>query len=261
MGAIAAPSAGDRRHLLEVVLHLARRQLRAAHRMTLLGWAWPVLRQLAQLGVLVFIFGEAFDIGIEDYAVFVFTGLVLWSWFSAAVTTSTTVLLQQRHLVLSPRFPALALPLVATAVALVDVVMALPVLLAMLAFEGLLHPAILLLPVVVGLLFAFTAGVSLLVAALNVFLRDVQSLVSVLLLLFFYLTPIFYGLKVIPERFQWVIELNPLTHFVVAARDVCIEGRAPGLDTLALCAALAAVALALGVVVFRRLQPDFVDAL
>jgi lipopolysaccharide transport system permease protein len=259
--AAGAAAYRSRRHLVDLVIHLARRQLESAHRFTLLGWLWPLARQLVQLAVLVFLFSSVLDLGIEDFALFVFTGLLIFSWFQNAVTAATAVLERERHLVFSARFPTIALPLVAVAVPLVDVLIALPVLVVMLAAEGRLEATALLLPGLLALEFVLTAGVALLVAPLSVYFRDVPNIVSLGLLLLFYLTPVFYGLKNVPERFHWMLELNPLTPLVTAVRAVMLEGRLPAAGDVLTVAAVAAVAAAAGLWTFRRLEPDMVDEL
>src|SRR5687768_13899627 len=92
----------SRRHLWELVPHLTRRELQSAHRFTVLGWSWPVVRQLALLGVIVFIFSSVLDLGIEDYALFVFTGLIAWSAFAAGLSAATTSVVKGRHLAMTP---------------------------------------------------------------------------------------------------------------------------------------------------------------
>ncbi len=248
-----------RRQIVELVLHLAKRQLDSQHRLSLLGWLWPLARQLTQLGVLVFVFSNVLDLGIENFALFVFSGLLLWSWFAAAVTAATTVLLSQRHLVQSPRFPAIALPLVAVAVPLADLLIGLPVLGALLIFEGELHLTAFLLPLLLVLEFAFLAGVALLVSVGNVYARDVQGIVSVGTLLLFYLTPVFYGLRVVPERFRLVLELNPLTHFIEGARALLIEGRLPDMASVAYLLVLSGGLFVGGIWLFRRAEAGMVD--
>lgn len=254
-------STASRRQLAELVLHLARRQLTSAHRFTLLGWLWPLARQLAQLAVLVFLFSNVLDLGIEHFATFVFAGLLVWSWFAAAASAATASIASGRHLVFSPRFPSIALPLVAVAVPLVDTLVALPVLLVMVALEGTLSPAVLVLPLLLALQFALTAGLVLITSALNVFVRDVQNLVGVGLLLLFYLTPVFYGLKSVPARFHAYLQLNPLTSLVTAVRDVLLEGRLPAAADVGRVLVASFVLLGIGVWLFRRLEPRFVDEL
>lgn len=250
-----------KRHLLDVVLHLTRRQLESQHRLTVLGWLWPLARQLVQLAVLVFVFGSVLDLGIENFPLFVFTGLLVWTWFSAALNSATASLVAQRNLLLNPRLPAVVLPLVAAVVPLVDLVMALPVLAIMLAVEGLVHWTVLLLPVLLLVELVLITGLALLLSSLNVYFRDLQNIVSVGLLMMFYVTPIFYGLKVVPDAFSPALALNPLARLLEATRGAVLDGRAPSLFDMGILFAVAVAALALGAAVFRRLQPDFIDQL
>ena len=118
----------DPGQFFDVVTHLAHRQVASMHRFTLLGWAWPVVRQLAQLAVFVFVFSTILDLGIDNFPVFVFSGLIAWGWFSSGIQQATGALIAQRHLVFQPRFPVGVLPIVAVAVPFVDVLLALPVL-------------------------------------------------------------------------------------------------------------------------------------
>jgi lipopolysaccharide transport system permease protein len=243
------------------VVHLARRRLESEHRLTALGWLWPLVRQLAQLLVLVVIFGSVLDLGIPDYPLFVFAGLIVWGWFSTALSSATTALSSERHLVYSPRLPNIVIPLVAVVVPLADLLVVLPVLIVALAIEGLLAWTVVLLAPLLVVQFALTAGLSLVASAVNVYFRDVQNLVGVGLLLFFYLTPIFYGVKNVPEEYRWLLHVNPMTPLINAVRDVLLEGDLPRWQDLAIVCPAALVALGAGIAVFRRLEPNFVDEL
>lgn len=256
-----SPPRRSRRQLADLVLHLVRRELASTHRNTLLGWSWPLVRQLAQLAVLVFLFSKVLDLQIQDYPVFVFTGLIAWTWFQTAMVAASFSVVANGHLVRNPRFASITLPLVAVTVPLFDVLMALPLLLVLLAVEGRLADTALLLPLLIAAQFLFMAGLALVVASTNVYLRDVQNIVGVLLLLLFYLTPVFYGLKNVPAQFHWLLRANPLTAFVNADRAALFEGHLPALLDVGIGCGATVVALALGLTLFRRLQPGFVDEL
>src|SRR5215218_4238088 len=217
----------DAGHFADVVTHLARRQVASMHRFTLLGWAWPVLRQLAQLAVLVFVFSTILDLGIEDFPVFVFSGLIAWSWFSSGVQQGTAALIVNRHLVFQPRFPVAVLPIVAVAVPFIDVLLVLPVLLVMLVVSGTLSWTVLLLLPLLVVQFVLMAGIAWLASAANVFLRDVENVVGVALTLLFYCTPIFYSIASVPERYQTLLRLNPMTTMVESYRGVLMGTECP----------------------------------
>ncbi|HEY1854530.1 MAG TPA: hypothetical protein VGG40_08080, partial [Solirubrobacterales bacterium] len=163
----------------DLVLHLVKRELDSTHRMTLLGWAWPLTRQLVQLAVLVFIFGSVLDLEIEDFPVFVFAGLISWAWFSSGLGAATSAIISERHLLHYPRLPPAVIPIVAVFVPLVDVLMALPVLGVLLLLEGSMHTSAALLPLVVLVQLLLMAGLAWLTSAGSVFLRDVPNIVLV----------------------------------------------------------------------------------
>jgi lipopolysaccharide transport system permease protein len=245
-----------------LVAHLTVRELKSSHHLTLLGWAWPVVKQLAQLAVLVFLFGKIFDFNIENYPVFVFVGLMAWTWFSGGVAGAATSVLTQRHLVMQPRLPSSVLPIVAVAVPLVDVLFALPVLVLMLVLSDAgLSWGLLACPLLLVLQFVLIAGLAWAVAGVSVFFRDVPNLVGVALMVLFYLTPVFYPRERVPERFRWVIDLNPVTTLIEAYRSLLLDVPGPSAARLG---AVAAASVAIGLIghrIFVRMAPRFADYL
>jgi lipopolysaccharide transport system permease protein len=245
----------------ELVVHLVRREIDTTHRMTVLGWAWPLVRQLVQLGVLVFIFGSVLDLGIENFAVFVFSGLIAWNWFSNGVGSATGSLLENRHLLYQPRLPPAVIPIVAVVVPLVDALMALPVLLILLEVEAGIPATVLAIPLLVAAQIFLMAGIAWLTASTSVFLRDVPNIVMVGLNVLFYLTPIFYGLKVVPDEYLGLLKLNPMATIVTSYRSILLGEPLPGGFAIAYTLVLSAGLIALGYLVFARLQNRFVDNL
>jgi ABC-type polysaccharide/polyol phosphate export permease len=245
----------------ELVLHLVKREIDTNHRMTVLGWAWPLTRQLVQLGVLVFIFGSVLDLGIENFAVFVFSGLLAWNWFSTGVGEATGSLLAHRHLLYQPRLPPAVIPSVSVIVPFVDVLMALPVLVILLQLEAGIPATIVFIPVLVVVQLVLMAGIAWLTAAASVFLRDVPNIVGVGLNVLFYLTPVFYGLKVIPDQYAGLLKLNPLATIVSSYRAILLGEQLPGTFAIVYCLAVAAALAVLGYLLFVRLQNRFVDNL
>jgi lipopolysaccharide transport system permease protein len=252
---------GDAARLRHLTLHLAKRELDMTHRMTVLGWAWPLVRQLALLGVLVFIFSKVLELGIDNYATFVFSGLIVWSWFASGLTAATSSLVAQRHLLFQGRFPAAVLPVVALAVPLLDVLLALPVLLVLVATSQGLPWTIALVPLLVIVQFVLMAGLAWMTAAASVFFRDVPNLVGVALLLLFYLTPVFYGLRNLPDRFHALLKVNPLTTIVEAYRAALLGDPAPGVGRLAAVVGCSLLVGLVGFVTFQRVERRFVDYL
>jgi lipopolysaccharide transport system permease protein len=250
----------DRRRLRELVLHLAGRQITSAHRFTLLGWVWPLARQLAQLGVLVFLFTKVVKLHQPDYPVFVFSGLIAWTWFAGGVLSAAYSIQGSRHLVFQPGFPAVVIPAVAVVVPLVDVLLALPVLLAMLVASHGVPATVALLPLVVAVQLVLMIGIAWLLAAASVFLRDVQSLTVVAVTILFYVTPVFYSLAA-AGSYEWVFRINPMATLVDAYRSVLVRGDLPEALPLAAVGVASCLIAVAGWAFFRRLEPRFVDEL
>ncbi|MFL5894948.1 MAG: ABC transporter permease [Thermoleophilaceae bacterium] len=251
----------QRGRIRELAVHLTLRQLASTHRFTVLGWAWPLTRQLAQLAVLVFLFSHVLDLHVHDYAVFVFAGLISWSWFSTALDSATSSLIANRHLVFQPRFPPAVLPVVAVAAGLVDVLIALPVLVVMLAISGDLAWTIVLLPLLFAVQFVLTCGVAWITSVATVYLRDVRGIVAVGLTVLFYLTPVFYDVARVPHRYEWVLRLNPLTTLIDGYRALLLGSDFPSVARAAAVVAASAALAAAGAALFTRFSPGIVDEL
>lgn len=245
----------------ELVLHLASRELRSSHRRTALGWSWPLLVQLVQLAVLAFVFQRIIPLGIDDYPTFVFSGLVFWSWFRSGLVRASTSITDNVPLVLEPRTPRLALPLVALAVATFDLLVALPVLLALIAANGQIHAEWAFLPAVLVVQAVMMAGLAFLLAAAHVYVRDVAPMLGVTLLILFYVTPVFYPFDAVPHAYRWLFNLNPAAVLIEVYRSILIEGALPTLGRMLPLSLASAATLWLGWLVFRRLQPGFADEL
>lgn len=252
---------GGRRRLRELVLHLTAHELASANRFTVLGWAWPLIRQLAQLGVLVLLFSRIVDLGVGNYAVFVFAGLISWSWFATSVDVATGSLIANRHLVLQPRFPPTVLPVVSVATGFMDCLIALPVLVVMTIASGDLAWTIVFLPVLFAVQFVLTCGIALIVSVVTVYLRDVRGIVTVGLTLLFYLTPVFYDAARVPDRYESLLRVNPLTTLIQGYRAVLLDAGFPPAGAIVWLLAATAGLAAIGVVTFRRLAPGIVDEL
>jgi lipopolysaccharide transport system permease protein len=247
--------------LRELVLHLAGRQLRSTHRRTLLGWSWPLLLQLVQLAVLVFVFKKVIPLNIPDYPTFVFTGLVFWSWFQAGILSASSSVTDNSALVTEPRLPRAVLPLVAVAVAGFDVLVALPVLLGVVGLTVGLSPVAAFVIVLLLIQAALMVGIALIASALHVYVRDTKPLVGVILLITFYLTPIFYSFDSVPSGFSLLLRFNPAATLIDGYHRIFIFHQLPPWRATVLLAAGSIGVVAAGAALFRRLQGGFVDEL
>jgi lipopolysaccharide transport system permease protein len=205
---------------------LVARELKARYRGSVLGFFWSFVNPLLLLLIYNFVFTTvmpgARGAGLEPYALFLFCGLLPWTWFSASLLESANVLIAGGNLIRKVMFPAEVLPFVTVLAGFAHYCLGLVVLAAFFIYYR--HPVSLTdlpwLPVIVAIQLVLTLGLSLMIAALTVHFRDLRDLLSNLMTLWFFGTPIIYPLSSAPESARWILNLNPFTHLAVAYQDV-----------------------------------------
>jgi len=260
----------------ELLFDLVWKDLRVRYRYAAMGFLWAILEPLALMVVLTFVFSFVLkaklsfvdDATAPPFAVFLLCGLIFWQFFAASVAAATQSLLDNQNLVQKVHFPREVVPLAAAGYPLFNLFIGFLILLGVhVLYGGSLHPALLWIPLVFVLQFALTIGLALLLSCGNVLYRDVGYMVNVAILFGFYATPVFYPLRLVTEAEAipgWLQQLylaNPMAGLLTAYRQVLFEARFPDAGLLFWPAVLAAAALILGVVAFRRAAPTISDHL
>jgi lipopolysaccharide transport system permease protein len=250
------------RHALDVISVLVARDLKVLYKRSFLGFGWALAQPLLQLLIFMFVFRRVLAIQIENFASFALTGMLVWTWFQASLIQGTGLITANRSLVRQPNFPLALLPHVTIGVRLFHFSLAMPLLMALLWWQGIPPTATwLALPLLVLVQFVLTAALAYPLAALNVRLRDTQHVVTVTLQLSMYLTPIFYSLQHVPEHLRPVMYLNPMVPLIEAWRDVLLRGQWPNFQHLAVLALIGAVLLVIGQRIFVAQSHRFVEEL
>jgi lipopolysaccharide transport system permease protein len=248
--------------LYDLLRELVARDVKLRYRDSVLGVAWSLLNPLAQLLVFSFVFRFVLPLNIPNYTSFLFIGLLAWNWFQGSLMAAATAIVDGRSLIRRPGFPAVILPVVSVMANMVHFLLALPIVLVSLWLTGVhLQRTVFLLPLIIILQALFTLSLAYIVATVHVSFRDTQHLIGVFLLLFFYLTPIFYDASLIPARFQPVYRLNPFLHLVEAYRNVLLDGTWPAWDGLAWLTLGTAILLIVGINLFHNASYRFVEEL
>jgi len=252
----------------ELLYFLVWRDIKVRYRQTVLGAVWAILQPLLTMVVFTLFFHRL--AGIESaglpYPLFAYTGLLAWTFFAQAVTQAANSLVGSAHLITKVYFPRLLVPMAAIVGAVVDLLVALPVLFIMMAAYGVAPgPALILLPAVLLLAVAAAAGVGVWLAALNVEYRDVRHAVPFLVQLLLFLTPVIYPATTMSSSLAklgvpgWVVALNPMAGAVEGLRWTLL-GPAPSAGLLLLVgAAVAALLFVSGLFYFRRVERSFAD--
>jgi lipopolysaccharide transport system permease protein len=252
---------GRYQHALDVVTHLVMREVHLRYRRSLLGWMWSLAQPLARFAVLAFVFTKVLPLNVPNYPLFLFCGLIGWMWFSSGLVSATASAVERRDLLMRPGIPRLLIPVVSVLTDATDYIAALPVLVVILMFSGGVPLTWLLLPVVMLPMFMLILGLGYGFCAANVYLRDVKILVTVATLLGFYVTPVFYPPEQVPEKYQWVLDLNPVAVLLDLQRAVLVDGIVPDPTQLVLVFAFSGGVLSVGTAIYQRTSRNFVDEL
>ncbi len=247
---------------LDLILHLCRRNFLLRYKGSLLGVLWSLLVPFSQLLVLVFVFGKILPLQIEGYPAFVFTAILPWNWFSYCLSSAGGLFIGNRDLMRIPTFDPMILVVVDVMVNLLLFILFLPILIAILFFyDRPLTSGIAVLPLVLCIQTTLIVGLSLIVATFNVFYRDVQYIITVALMLLFYLTPVFYSARNLNDRYQWVFHLNPMAVLIDSYRSILYWGVLPPGIHLAAVSAFSLLLLWVAHRFYRRRLPDMIDLL
>jgi lipopolysaccharide transport system permease protein len=255
----------------QLIVQMTKREVVGRYKGSAMGLAWSFFNPVFMLIVYTFVFSEIFksrwdgagaDGGKTQFAVILFVGMIVLSLFSEVLNRAPALIISNVNYVKKVVFPIEILPVVAIGAALFHSLISIGVLLAAFAlFNGFLHWTAILTPLVFLPLVILITGVAWILASLGVFLRDVGQTIGIITTVLMFLSPVFYPVTAVPERFRPFIMANPLTFIIEQAREVLIWGRMPnwlGLSayTLAACA----IAWA-GYVWFQKTRKGFADVL
>jgi len=243
---------------------LVSRELKARYRGSVLGFLWSFVNPLLLLLTYTLVFTVILpnrQPDIQPFFLFLFCGILPWTWFQASLAESSGVLIASSNLIKKVLFPAEVLPTVCVLANLAHFLFGLPILLLFLAFSGKLSWTALLLPLPMLVQLVLTLGMALFLSALTVHFRDIQSILSHALHLWFFATPVIYSYAQIPEGtlLRRVLRLNPMTHVIVTYQQMLFHGHVDHWRGLFLALVVGIAAFAAGAFLFDRLRDTLAE--
>jgi len=241
---------------------LAWVEFKARYKNSVLGYFWSLLEPLLMLIVLYFVFSNLMKIQVEYFQMFLLQGIIMYNFFSRATTSSLSAIALKQHLIKKVYFPRDILVISGCITALLMSFFESLVFLAFLLYFRIpLTSAILFLPVIIGLFFIITLGTSLMLAAMNVYLRDIQYIWALILQIGFFASPVIYPITFIEQPLRQYLSYNPIAQILFLARDVTLYSRLPNMASFSYAIAVAVILLVIGYMVFLRLEPKFAEAM
>src|SRR5215203_2553890 len=249
-----------------LIQSLVARELKARYRGSVLGFFWSFFNPLLLLLVYSFVFSyvmpAAHDPRIEPYALFMFCGILPWTWFSASLSEASGVLISGGNLIKKVLFPAEILPIVTVLANMVHFFLGLPIVAVFLIYyqRPLQISELVWLPVVIVVQLILTLGFALILSALTVHFRDLKDILANLLTVWFFATPIIYPWFKAPEMTQRFLSLNPFTHLAVSYQEILFfPGPFGHLKLMLLLGVISVAFFLFGYFVFDRLRDSFAE--
>jgi len=250
----------------ELLFSLTKKELKVKYRGSTLGFFWSLLNPILTMLVYSFVFSIVLRAGIKEFAIFLICALLPFNFLSNSVNYGASSIIGNSNLVNKIYFPREIIPLSIIFANLVNFFFELIALFIVMAVMGYkFYIFLYLLPIVIFIQFFLVVGMTLLVSALNVFFRDLQHLITIIMMVWFFGTPIIYPLSMVPERFQFIIKINPMTIYAAYYRNIFYYVKYPegaGFpNTLETLGALGITLLIffIGYYVFKRLEPRFAE--
>lgn len=247
-------------HYKELLRQLVIKDIKLKYRRSYLGYVWSILNPLLMMTVLVIVFSQLFRFDIPNFAVYLLSGQVLFSFLSEATTMAVSSIVSNAPLLKKTYVPKYIFTVSKVTSSLVNLLFSLIALVLVMIFTQVsVTWHILWVPVILLEVYIFSLGISLILAATAVFFRDIQYLWGVFISIWMYLTPIIYPVSIISEEYRWWYDnLNPMYGYVTQFRDVVLNGNPLPLEWLTQGFIVAFAFLFIGYWVFKRKQNQFI---
>ena len=249
-------------HYRALIQVLVERELKARYRGTALGFLWSCMNPLLLMGIYTLVFSVYMRIDMERYSAFLLCGLLPWNCFAAGLSEGTYSILGNGSLIKKVYLPSEIFPFVYVSANFAHYLLSIPLLFLLLLFYQVPPSgALLFFPVVLAIQFLFTYGLALILASLAVQFRDLLQVVPNMLMIWFFLTPVFYSSATVPGKFRLLMDCNPMAHVIQAYQAIFFARQAPAFAGLAAVAGLAGVLCLVGLWFFDRRKDFFVEGL
>ena len=247
----------------ELFYIFAWRDIKVRYKQTVVGVTWAFFQPIATMVIFSLFFGGLAKVpsnGIP-YPIFVFSGLLFWNYFSTSLTSASNSLAANESMIKKIYFPRLLLPFSSTITPLIDFGLALFVLVGLMVYYHFVPTllGVVLIPVLILLSFLSASGFGSLLAAINVRYRDVREALPFFIQTAFFLTPVIYPTTLVPEKYQWLLGLNPMVGIIEAARAGIIGNQPINFRLLLISASIAVIFFIFGIYYFKRTEKIFAD--
>lgn len=238
---------------------LVLRDLKLKYRRSFLGYLWSLLNPLLMMTVMSLVFSYMFRFDIPNYPLYLICGQTLWTFFSESTNMAMHSVLANGPLIRKVYIPKYIFPISRVLSSFVTMSFSLAAILIVMLFTKVpLTWELLLAPIPLAFLLLFCMGIGMVLSALSVYFRDVVHLYGVLTMAWMYATPIFYPISAVPPEIATFFQFNPMYHYITFFRSLILYGTVPSADIWFGCIISSIVSFVLGLLVFRKMQKNFI---
>lgn len=239
-----------------------KKEIRGKYKGSWLGVLWTFLNPLLMLAVYAFVFPYILRVNVDNYTIFMIVALIPWNFFTTAIQSGTGSVVANGNILKKVYFPREIIPISITTSQSVNFLITCIIMAVFIIFSGVgfsVHA--LLFPLLVLIQYILILGLTFILSALTVFVRDIDHFVSVILMLGFYATPIVYQGEMLPKKFQIFLKLNPMAQLVETYRSILYYHRMPDMTMLVIWGLGSVALLVVGYLIFKKLEKSFVEEL
>ena len=246
----------------EMMYNLVKKDLRTRYKGSILGFLWTFVNPILQLVIYTIVFSIIMRSNVEKFYMYLFIALIPWIFFTTALQGGATSIIYGKDLIKKVYFPRTIIPLSVVNAAFMNMLFSMIVVFIALIVSGIgISWYIVFLPIVMLVEYLFALGLALIFAALTVYFRDLEHILGIVIMGWFYLTPIVYTVDMVPEELRGYYKLNPMTDIIAVYREILYYKQMPEFSTITGIFVWSIVFIVCGYVLFQKLQRHFVEEL
>lgn len=246
----------------EMLSNLVKKDLRTRYKGSVLGFLWTFVNPLLQLIVYTMVFSVIMKVNVDKFYIYLFIALVPWIFFTSSVQGSASSIIANKDLIKKIYFPRIIIPISIVNAAFMNMIFSMIIVLIALIISGIgVSEYIIMLPIILGIEYLFTLGFSFIVSSLNVYFRDLEHILGIVVMAWFYITPIVYTSDMVPSDYLWILNFNPMVPIMQVYRDILYYKQMPDFNGLGMIIISSVIMIIAGYSIFQKLQRNFVEEL
>lgn len=244
----------------ELLKSNVKKDIRGKYKGSFLGVLWSFINPLLTVVVYAIVFPYILRVKQDNYLIFLIVGVLPWTFVTNVVVTGTRSILDNAEIIKKVYFPREILPISVATSGLVNFMISCLIIIVFVIGSGIgLSIYAFLLPVIAIIQYLLLLGIILITSGINIYMRDLEYIINFFMNMLFYATPIIYSVEMFPEKFRWILQINPLSNIITAYRDIIFYKQMPDIPVLIGTAIFSVLLVIVGYAVFRKLEKGFAE--